>query len=441
MKTPKFFLLSLFLLFGLWAHAADFFTKVTSESQLAEGDEIIIVNLNDAKTLGTVGNNNWKVAPVTIHDDGSISVGDEAAVITLEKNGKYWCFKTSQGYICTKKKSEVKSSNGLKASETATAETKVESIKFQSEYNDYAQIVFLSNGKSGNEANKCRYFYYQKSSQTNFFSCDDNETSVIKDGNPKLQIFIYKRTSGGTHLALSETHATGEQSNEELLEPYVGQTVASVTIDRTLVADGGWYTLCLPFALTASELRDQFKGATFEQFKSVSTEADGSVVLNFERVSATTAGTPYLVLPVGSDGEGTVVAPTFSNKRIETATAADIAHTDEGSGLTYRFTGNFDPTELAAGGTARFVGANGKELVRPSESGTLKGLRAYFQLPSSVAQAAMMHGGSASAIVPVCADGQTPSIVWSLDGRRITLDEARQRHVVVVVGGRKVIYK
>lgn len=435
MKTPKFLLLALFLLTALQSHAADFFTKVTSISELAAGDEIVIVNLHDAKTLGELATDKYKLADVTIHDDGSIAVGTDATIITLEKHDGSWCFKTNQGYISTV--AGVKSSveKAITTSQSVSLETKVDKIEFK--WENCVKISFCQN-KSKN--NKLRYLYYSPpSGNIGFFSFKE-EVYFPSEGNTKLYCYIYKRSSG-THLTLSEIHADGEQSNAELLTPYVGQTVASVTIDRTLVADGGWYTLCLPFALTASELRDQFKGATFEQFKSVSTEADGSVVLNFERVSATTAGTPYLVLPVGSDGEGTVVAPTFSNKRIETATAADIAHTDEGSGLTYRFTGNFDPTELAAGGTARFVGANGKELVRPSESGTLKGLRAYFQLPSSVAQAAMMHGGSASAIVPVCADGQTPSIVWSLDGRRITLDEARQRHVVVVVGGRKVIYK
>lgn len=430
-------LLFVMSLFGITASAAegDVFTKVLSVEELSEGDEIIFVNDTFAITMGKVNNRNWDGTPVAFQSDSSVVVDSSATVITLEKLDGYWCFHTNQGYICTK--TNLKNySNGLGASATATEETKVESITFLS-YNA-VQVLFKQNKKKTND--KYRHFYFNYNNGYPIFSCKNVFTQEI---NYAHAIYIYKKQGTSTNITLNENYDSDGRANATTLKTYKGQTVNSVTVNRKFVADGGWYTLCLPFALTEDDIKDVFKGATFEAFTSVTTDEDGTINLNFEKVTQTEAGKPYLLLPVGSDGENTVENPMFRNKLIDTEDAEDVAvPADEASQESYHFIGNFDPVELDTDGTIRFVGADGKSLKRPNGDGALKGLRAYFKLPATNVKASMAHEGEQTGIATVHeAEKKETNVVFNLNGQRVPLDALQLRHGLYIVNGKKVSVK
>ena len=170
-----------------------------------------------------------------------------------------------------------------------------------------------------------------------------------------------------------------DAKNAEMLSAYNGKTVGSITVSRAFAADGGWYTLCLPFALTAADIAKQFKGALFNEFTGVEMTDNGTARLQFKKVSETKAGYPYMVLP-----KETVDNPVFTDKTL-TSTPQTVIHSCQPAGsatvLNYQFAGAFDPT-LVSGNDIRFVGGDkGTELLIPDGEGTMKGLRAYFRFP------------------------------------------------------------
>ena len=153
----------------------------------------------------------------------------------------------------------------------------------------------------------------------------------------------------------------------------------NVTIDRTFRADGGCYTLCLPFGLTESDIRTAFPGMLFKQLQNVEEVDDDNVVYHFLSVKSTVAGEPYLVQFLNGVKKD-VVKPVVKNKFILAAEPTTLtANLSSGS---FKFVGTYDPVLLPADGHYRFVGADGKQLVTPNAEGNLKGLRAYFFMPS-----------------------------------------------------------
>ena len=138
-----------------------------------------------------------------------------------------------------------------------------------------------------------------------------------------------------------------------------------------------------PFALTAEDISETFNGALFNEFESVSINAQGVAQLKFKKVTETKAGVPYMVLPRGT----TVEKPVFNNKSIEKTTPQTITRTckaSDGEQLSYQFVGVYDPTVVSGENNVRFVGGNqGTELLIPDGKGTMKGLRAYFVFPNN----------------------------------------------------------
>ena len=67
---------------------------------------------------------------------------------------------------------------------------------------------------------------------------------------------------------------------------------------------------------------------------------------------------------------------------LSSAQLSPVTLTGKISSGSFKFVGTYDPVLLPADGHYRFVGADGKQLVTPNAEGNLKGLRAYFFMPS-----------------------------------------------------------
>lgn len=206
--------------------------------------------------------------------------------------------------------------------------------------------------------------------------------------------------------------------------------VSNVTIDRTLTADGGWYTLCLPFSVDATGVSDALKGAELMEFDAM--QDDGKVML-FKAATSIEAGRAYLVLPKSGNN---IEKPVFK----EVVVSAESPLKPSGD---YAFVGIYSPTTLATDGTNLFLGAD-NNIYKPTASGNqLKGLRAYIVVPQE-ADAAKMSidvGGEMMSISNVHDAVPTDAKVYNLQGQMVGRSTDRLARGFYIVNGRKMIVR
>ncbi len=156
-----------------------------------------------------------------------------------------------------------------------------------------------------------------------------------------------------------------------------------VNLDRKFTADGGWYTLCLPFAVSNDQLATVFgDGVRVESLTAARKETDGTTTLVFSAVSnGVEAGKAYLVKPTT-----TAENPVFSGVTLSSATPQPT----EVDG--YKFVGTYGLTHLdPANKDYRLLGGNdglGLYRIAANDATNLKGTRGYFVFPSDGQQAA-----------------------------------------------------
>ena len=165
-----------------------------------------------------------------------------------------------------------------------------------------------------------------------------------------------------------------DESNDETLTQL--QTMAGKTIDaqlnRSFVADGAWYTLCLPFALTADEVAESFGQCELMKLDHSQKQSEDLLYIHFNTATAVEAGTPYLFRPAS-----TINSPVFKGVTINMQAATVLAPAD---GLV-SMTGTYSPMQVPDG--KWYLGPN-NTLYQPQGTVKTKGFRAYFTLASSL---------------------------------------------------------
>ncbi len=149
---------------------------------------------------------------------------------------------------------------------------------------------------------------------------------------------------------------------------------ANVTINRNILADNTWYTLCLPFDMSAKKVSEVFGASTIATL--VSSEDRGSLIhLNFNYVSAIEAGKPYLIKP----GTSFVSGNTISNVQIKNVDPSAEGYKAEATHM--HFQGTFDKIMLT-GEDKRYVSAN-NELYSPNPNvgSKIGAFRCFFTIP------------------------------------------------------------
>lgn len=260
----------------------------------------------------------------------------------------------------------------------------------------------------------------------------------------------YATTSAGG--ALTSNKLYNAENNTSKLERLNGMTLGSVVLDeRTFYKDGSWNTLCLPFALTASEIADEdnpLYGATIKTLtpsESGFNAATGVLTLNFEDADAIEVGKPYIVkwgspeAPEGSD----LTNPVFTDVTINAASVNEksLISSDD----LVCFIGTFDPAVLTANTTSNLYLGAGNKLYYPTVSDfAVNAFRAYFTLESaaSVKSFVLNFGDDESDITDTVHDvhvvdaGSADGAWYDLSGRRVT---TRVRPGVYIRSGRKVL--
>lgn len=215
-----------------------------------------------------------------------------------------------------------------------------------------------------------------------------------------------------------------------LLDNYLNEPV-DLKLIRTFKG-GIWNTVCLPFQSTYStwsHLNNIIEGLTeslnpeLRLFNIVSSKNTLQFRNGRENISG---GTPYL-LKIDRD----LVNPIFHNVVITTSTPSTV--TDD----NYSFVGTFGPTDLKTDGTNVFLGTD-NVLYKPAVgSNTLKGIRAYFEIPADNAPARISidDGDDATGIKTLKHDNLNK--VYNLQGQQLN----RTAKGLYIINGKKVILK
>ena len=243
----------------------------------------------------------------------------------------------------------------------------------------------------------------------------------IFDDSKLIYVYIYKSITPSLTLETSKSLSETVKDKD-----ITGKVIPSIKIDRSFDADGGWYTICLPFSLTEDDIKKQFKGAEFQGFDGVD-QQDKTINLKFIKVTTTEAGKPYLIKPKENI---TAADLTFINKQIEQTTPVDVSYMLESdANKTFTFKGVFSPftadsEELADKNIKFLSGVKGLDLVSPNGTGTMKCYRAYFVFPGKKGivetEAKITNHDEATAVQPVKRqEAETEHVVFSISGQKM----------------------
>ena len=200
----------------------------------------------------------------------------------------------------------------------------------------------------------------------------------------------------------------------------------NVTLERTMGADGGWYTFCVPFDIE-NIATTPLKDAQVRKYSSMS----GSV-MNFEETKSLKAVHAYLVKPTVD-----IVNPVFKNVTVS------LGDSEKDGANGYFFEGRYSEKELLTDGTNLFLGADNKFYI-PTETGKImKALRGYFVVPKGTSPSKMGINidGETSYITTLNGGAVAYGKVYNLNGQYVGNDVKSLKKGVYVVNGRKFIVK
>lgn len=421
------------------------FVRVNDASQLADGDVVVIGNAANHALMSTQEEKKRRKAiSATFDEDGRPTVPDGAQLITLSRRSKGWMLKVDDTHCLAASNS---STQELKTVTTSSKELTTAKIDIDPLTGD-AQIEFI--GSRAN--NTCLRF--SSTSSVGFFQCYSSPYSV-----KPVQIYRRVLRVGPLHLYADPSSESETDDNAAQLSRANGHLAESITLHRTFCADGGWYTLCLPFALTPSDIATTLQGAVVERLSSAGRAEDGAPLLSFKRTNAVAAGQPFIMKP-----STTVTDPVFSSRDIVASKPTPVKQTIAASathGQTdIQMCGTYVPTPLL--GTAyRFLNSSGTRLSVPNGEGELKPFRAFFVFSNDADAAAAVvnhiDDSTPSAISTPFAGGATgegktigsetaggankekATSVYDLLGRKMNKAQPSHSPRIVIINGRKTV--
>lgn len=385
------------------------YVKVNDAGSLKAGDKILIayVNGSSAQVLSTTQDtkNRPATTDVTLNDNGTLTPGTAAQVITLEKNGENFLFNVGDGYLYAASSSK----NYLKTETTADDNAKA--------------TISISDGNAS--------ITFQGTNTHNIIRYNPNNNSPI--------FSCYSGTSTGSAPQIYRQIPTvtlgNATDNSTTIDTYKGKIVNVKLSDRTFYKDGSWNTLCLPFSLTAAQVTNQLDPESLMTLQS-SSFSNGTLTLTFAPANTIEAGKPYIIKWTG---DSRLESPTFTGVTIANATAN--VNTDN-----VDFIGIYSPLNITAADNTKLYLSNANTLYYPNAEMTIGAFRAYFQLKGITAadlpQSAIILNFDAegttglNSLTPALSQGEG---VYTLDGRKLNAMPTQKG--VYIVNGKKVVIK
>lgn len=249
---------------------------------------------------------------------------------------------------------------------------------------------------------------------------------VVTDGTLKLGIVKEGDAVANEWCVVDNFHLTYLGTDRQVIdENKVCRTVpaadVTVTLARTLSADY-WNTFCVPFSMTATQVTEAF-GSDTKITKLKSVEGD---VMYFEEATTIEAGMPCLIKPATTTGPDIILSGI---------TMTDTEAQSVGNG-SYKFTGTYSPVDLKTDGSNLFLQTNGNLASPADATKTMKGMRAYFEVPASAPARIVFDDGTTTGIDLTAPAPRTAEASYTLDGRKTGNAKG-----IVVSKGKKYIRK
>ena len=184
------------------------------------------------------------------------------------------------------------------------------------------------------------------------------------------------------------TLSDGDKNNADKLSANMSKTL-DVTVERTLICDGDYNTICLPFDLPSLD-GTPLEGATVKAFKYAVIEPEELQVRVIDVEDGLEAGVPYLIKFAAGEN---IVNPLFKNVTI-VATAAQVIGQDQ----PVEFIGSFAPVAFVGEDQSTLFVHTNNTLTWSAANSNLKAFRAYFHRTSNPS-AAPLRPGMAARIV------------------------------------------
>ena len=286
----------------------------------------------------------------------------------------------------------------------------------------------LTDWNTGSVTNMSRMFYGCKNLETIFVGAGWSTTKVTEGSD--FEMFKYCNCLvGGNGTKYKNQHidkeyacidsssrrgyfTNGDNSQITLFDNSSNQTVISrkngkfcdaVTLtDRTLVKNGDWNTLCLPFSLSAEQIAaSPLAGATIKTLDNSASGTslnNGTLTLKFTEATAITAGVPYIIKWAKADGYDDadpetrdIKDPVFTDVTISSTTPTEVTSTDG----KVTFVGQYSPFNIVESGATGDNEGNKNEIILMTTGNklgysknarTLKTFRCHFYVPANGGQ-------------------------------------------------------
>ena len=252
-------------------------------------------------------------------------------------------------------------------------------------------------------------------------------TLSVPDGAKGTQVtsitIKYSKTAISNSLTLEED----ADDTETKIKANNGKTI-DVKLTRSLKA-GLWNTICLPFDVTAEQVESVLKATG--NVKEFDKEDKATATIFFKPATEMKAGVPYLIKPTADalmlDFKGVTINNVDEFNRIK--------------GNSYCICGVFGKTKLRTTGADLFLNAAGKFVAPAPGKETMKGFRAYFNVPSNTSAAALNINidGETTGINSIETETAVNGKVYNLNGQYVGNSLNGLKKGIYVVNGKKVI--
>lgn len=241
--------------------------------------------------------------------------------------------------------------------------------------------------------------------------------------------YVNKQNELVYELAPTDKYSLVYNLSEESVNAITAKTDVAVSLKRTFYKDGGWNTLCLPFAVNATD----FEGA---EVREVDATQSSENTLVFKEATIIEAGKPYLIKWANTSNEVYNFDATFEGANfVETPTSVKV------DGIT--FTGFYNKTTADKLGTSvAAIGAENK--LFKVTSGEMKGFRAAFVLNPATPAAGIkvVIDGTTTGIEDLVVDGvKANGRVYNLNGQYVGNSLNGLLPGIYIQNGKKVVVK
>ena len=242
--------------------------------------------------------------------------------------------------------------------------------------------------------------------------------------------YVNKQNELVYELAPTDKYSLVYNLSEESVNAIAAKTDVAVSLKRTIYKDGGWNTLCLPFAVNATD----FEGAEVREVDVIQS-SENTIV--FKEATTIEAGKPYLIKWAKTPNEVCDFVNTFEGVTL-VATATPVKVND-----AITFTGFYNKaTADKLGASVAAIGA-GNKLFKVT-SGEMKGFRAAFVLNPATPAAGIkvVIDGTTTGIEDLVVDGvKANGRVYNLNGQYVGNSLNGLQPGIYIQNGKKVVVK